>query len=148
MELNYLAIVAATVLQFIAGWIWYMPLFGKAWGAIHGYDLLSKEEQEKAQKGMMPHLVAQLVGTLVMTFVLSLFVTVPADIFVLGLTGESSIFGTAGLLWFGFVVPTQASAVMFGGTPKEWMLKKIAIMAGGSLVCLMIAAATLSILSK
>lgn len=148
MELNYLAIVAATVLQFIAGWIWYMPLFGKAWGAIHGHDILSKEEQEKAQKGMMPHLVAQFVGTLVMTFVLSLFVTVPADIFVLGLTGESSIFGTAGLLWFGFVVPTQASAVMFGGTPKEWMLKKIAIMAGGSLVCLMIAAATLSILSK
>lgn len=145
MELNYLAIVVATVLQFICGWAWYMVLFGKAWGAMHGYDQLSKEEQKAAQKGMGPYLGIQFFGTLVTTFVLALLVTVPSDIFVLGLSGESSIFGVAGLLWIGFVVPTQASAVMFGGTPKQWMVKKVAIMAGGSLACLMIATAILSI---
>lgn len=136
MELNYLAIVVATVLQFISGWVWYMPLFGKTWGAMHGYDQLSKEEQEKAQKEMGPQLGFQFLGTLVTTFVLALFIA--------GLPAEWSTFGIAGFFWLGFVVPTQASAVMFGGTPKHWMVKKIAIMAGGSLVSLMIAALVLS----
>lgn len=136
MELNYLAIVVATVLQFIAGWMWYMPLFGKAWGAMHGYDQLSKEEQEIAQKGMGVQLGFQFLGTLVMTSVLALFVA--------GLPSEWNTFGIAGFFWLGFVVPTQMSAVMFGGTPKHWMVKKIAIMAGGSLASLMIAAAVLS----
>ncbi len=140
MELNYLAIVVATVLQFIAGWIWYMPLFGKAWGAMHGYDRLSKEEQDKAQKEMGPQLGIQFVGTLVMTTVLALFVA--------GLPAEWNTYGIAGFFWLGFVVPTQASAVMFGGTPRGWMLKKTAIMAGGSLVSLMIAAAVLSFFSN
>lgn len=130
-----MAIGVATVLQFIAGAVWYMSIFGKTWGAMHGYDRLSQEEQDKAQKGMGPYLVAQFVGTLVTTFVLALFVS--------ELSSEWHAFGAAGFLWLGFVVPTQASAVMFGGTPKEWMCKKLAIMAGGSLVCLMIAAAVL-----
>lgn len=136
MELNYLAILVAAVLQFISGWVWYMPLFGKAWGAMHGYDQLSKEEQDKAQKEMGPQLGLQFLGTLVMTFVLALFVA--------GLPAEWNTYGIAGFMWLGFVVPTQMSAVMFGGTPKQWMLKKTAIMAGGSLVALMIAAAILS----
>lgn len=135
MELNYLAIVVATVLQFICGWVWYMFLFGKAWGAMHGYDQLSKEEQEKAQKEMGPQLAVQFIVTLVMTSVLALFIA--------GLPSEWNTFGIAAFLWLGFVVPTQASAVMFGGTPKEWMVKKTAIMAGGSLASLMIAAAVL-----
>lgn len=131
-----MAIVVAAVLQFIAGAIWYMPIFGKTWGAMHGYDRLSQEEQKAAQKGMTPYLVMQLLGTLVTTFVLALFMA--------GLPSEWNAFGIAGFFWLGFVVPTQASAVMFGGTPKEWMCKKIAIMAGGSLVNLMTAAAVLS----
>jgi uncharacterized protein (DUF927 family) len=36
------------------------------------------------------------------------------------------------------------SAVVFGGTAKEWIVTKVAIMAGGSFVCLMVAAAVLS----
>lgn len=136
MELNYVAIGVATVAQFIMGAVWYMPIFGRTWGAMHGYDKLSPEEQDKAQKGMGPYLVAQFVGTLVTTFVLALFMA--------GLPAEWNAFGIAGFFWLGFVVPTQASAVMFGGTPKEWMCKKIAIMASGSLVNLMIAAAALS----
>jgi len=135
MELNYVAIAVATVLQFIAGAVWYMPIFGKTWGAMHGFDKLSQEEQERAQKGMGPYLVLQFVVTLVMTSVLALFMA--------GLPAEWNAFGIAGFFWLGFVVPTQASAVMFGGTPKEWMCKKIAIMASGSLVNLMIAAGVL-----
>lgn len=135
MELNYGAIVVAAVLQFVAGAIWYMPIFGKTWGDMHGYDKLSPQEQEKAQKGMAPYLAVQMFGTLVMTFVLALFMA--------GLPSEWNAFGIAGFFWLGFVVPTQASAVMFGGTPRQFMCKKMGIMASGSLVNLMFAAAVL-----
>ncbi len=135
MELNYVAIIVATVLQFIAGAVWYMPIFGKTWGTMHGYDKLSQEEQDKAQKGTGPYLVVQFGVTFLLTWVLALFVS--------ELSSEWHAFGAAGFLWLGFVLPTQVSAVMFGGTPKEWMCKKIAIMASGSLVNLMIAAAAL-----
>ncbi len=139
MDLNYVAIGVATVLQFIIGAVWYMPIFGKIWGTMHGYDRLSQEEQDKAQKGMGPYLVLQFVGTLMTTFVLALFIA--------GLPSEWNTYGIAGFFWLGFVVPTQASAVMFGGTPKEWMCKKFGIMAGGSLACLMVAAGTFSFFS-
>lgn len=137
MELNYLAILVATVLQFVFGWAWYMPLFGKTWGEIHGFNpnALSPEDQAKAQKEMLPYLAIQLVMTLAMTFVLALFIA--------GLPAEWNTFGIAGFFWIGFVVPTQVGAVMFGGTPKHWMAKKLAIMAGGSFASLMIAAAVL-----
>ena len=138
MELNYVAIVIATVLQFIVGAVWYMPIFGKVWGTIHGFDRLAPEEQTNAQKGMGPYLVLQFVVTLVTTYVLALVVS--------ELSSEWHAFGAAGFLWLGFVAPTQASAVMFGGTPKEWMCKKFGIMASGSLVNLMVAATTLSYL--
>lgn len=138
MDLNYVAIGVATVLQFIIGAVWYMPIFGKVWGTIHGFDRLAPEEQTNAQKGMGLYLVLQFVVTLVTTYVLALFVS--------ELSSEWHAFGAAGFLWLGFVAPTQASAVMFGGTPKEWMCKKFAIMASGSLVNLMVAATTLSYL--
>ncbi len=36
--------------------------------------------------------------------------------------------------------------VIFGGTESKWIVKKIAVMAGASLVCLEVAAAVLSLL--
>lgn len=135
MYINYVAVIVATVLQFIAGAVWYMPLFGKLWGKIHGFEMLTEEDKKKAGKDMMPYLVVQFIGTLVTTFVLALFV--------MGLPPEWNVFGEAGFFWIGFVVPTQISAVIFGGTKKEWMLKKIGIMAGASFICFGIAATVL-----
>jgi hypothetical protein len=45
-------------------------------------------------------------------------------------------FGLAGFYWLGFVVPTQIGAVIFGGTEPKWIVKKILVMAFGSLACL------------
>lgn len=35
-ELDWLAIVVATVAMFVFGWLWYGPLFGKKWSAANG----------------------------------------------------------------------------------------------------------------
>ena len=131
MNINYLAVVVATVAEFAIGAIWYMPIFGKTWGKIHGMDKISKEEMKKMQAKMGPYYLAQVVVTAITTFVLAkLAIMLPAE----------SIYSLALMGWAGFVVPTQVSGVIFGGTKPQWITKKIVIMAAGSLACLLAAA--------
>ncbi len=139
MELNYGAIVVATLVQFGIGGIWYMPLFGKLWGEMHGFDRLSPEVQKQAQKDMMPFLLVQLGLTLVTSFVFALLRS--------GLPADWNIYGLAGFIWLGFVMPAQVSAVIFGGTEGKWVLKKIGVSVGASLLCYLAAAAVFSLMS-
>lgn len=138
MHLNYTAILVATVVQFIVGAIWYTPMFGKLWGKIHGFDKLSKDVQQDMMKQMFPLLGVQFLTTILTSFVLELFVS--------SLPPEWNTFGEAGFFWLGFVVPTQISAVIFGGTEPKWVIKKILVMTGGSLACLMSAAEVLHLM--
>ncbi|MBP9718917.1 MAG: DUF1761 domain-containing protein [Candidatus Levybacteria bacterium] len=128
MQLNFLAIILATVVQFIIGAIWYSVFFGKLWGKIHGFDKLPKDVQEKMMKSMGPFYVLQAFVTLITSVVLAIFITyLPLD---------WNFYALSGFFWIGFVVPTQVSGVIFGGTEGKWILSKIAVQAGCSLVCL------------
>ena len=133
-NLNIGAVALATIAQFVVGAIWYMPLFGKLWGDIHGFNKLSKAEQTAARAKMMPLLGVQFAVTILISVVLAKFVAVLPDY---------SPYALAVMAWVGFVVPAQVSAVVFGGTEPRWIVKKTAVMAGGSLACLLVAAAIL-----
>ncbi|MBP9686852.1 MAG: DUF1761 domain-containing protein [Candidatus Doudnabacteria bacterium] len=132
MELNYAAILVATVAQFIFGAIWYTPIFGKTWGKIHGFDQVPPEKQKEMMKDMWRPLLAQLVFTFVTTFVFALLWS--------GFPASWNVYGLAFFFWLGFVLPTQVAAVMFGGTKPGWVLTKIGIMAGAGLGCMEIIA--------
>ena len=135
MTINIWTVIVATVAQFVVGAIWYMPLFGKIWGKIHGFDRQAKSKQAQMQRAMMPLLAVQLLMAAITAFTLAWFAS--------ALENEST-YMLAIVVWLGFVMPAQVSAVIFGGTPSEWVVKKIAIMVGGSLVCYLVAAAILS----
>ncbi len=137
MDINLWAVAAAAIAQFIIGAIWYMPLFGGVWGKIHGFEKYSKKDQAQMQKDMMPWLGVQFVMGLATAFVLAMAIS---------LLPNQSVYAIAFWAWIGFFVPTQASAVIFGGTAPKWMATKIAIMAGGALACLMISAFILSVI--
>ena len=132
MHINYLAIIIAAVAQFIIGAIWYMPLFGNLWGEIHGMEKVSKEERQKMMKSMGPFLALQFLVTLVTTFVLAIFIANQPT---------WNAYAMAAFFWIGFVLPTQVSGVIFGGTKSKWIVAKILVQAGGSLLCLEVAAA-------
>jgi hypothetical protein len=132
MNINYLAVLVAAVAQFIFSAIWYMPLFGKMWGQIHGFDNNSPEVQAKMRKGMAPLLIVQFIFTLVTSAVFAILVG--------GIQTDWSIYWLAVYFWLGFIVPTQGAAVLFGGTEPKWVVKKMLIMALGSLGCMMILA--------
>ena len=135
MELNYLAIILATIVQFILGAVWYGPLFGKLWGRIHGFDKLSKDVQDKMVKAMAPFYGIQFLVTVMTTVVLAILIENLPDWNVLVL---------ALFLWLGFVLPAQVSAVIFGGTEGKWIAPKIALQAGGSLLFMFAAVLVLS----
>lgn len=134
MQINYLAVILATAAQFVVGFVWYGPLFSKLWGKIHGFNKLPKETQKKMMKAMGPFYALQLFVTLVTTVVLAIF---------LAYQPTWNAYAMAAFFWIGFVVPTQVSAVIFGGTEGKWVVTKILVMAGGSLACLEVAAAIL-----
>ena len=73
----------------------------------------------------------QLVVTIISAYVLALFIAMLPNV---------SPYWLAFLLWLGFVVPTEASAMIFGGSKPEYVWHKIAISVGESLVRLMVAA--------
>lgn len=136
MDLNYTAILIASVAQFIVGMIWYSALFGNLWGRIHGFDKFSKDVQQKMMKEMGPYYALQFLITILTTFVLALFLA--------ALPQDWNPYGIAGFFWLGFTLPPTISSVIFGGTDKKWIVKKIAVQAGASLICIQVAAAIIN----
>ncbi len=140
MDTNYVAVLVASVAQFIFGAIWYMPIFGKTWGRIHGFDQVPKEQQAEMTKQMMPLLAVQFIFTVLTSLVFAWLYS--------SFNSDWSIYQLAFLFWLGFLLPTQVAAVIFGGTKPGWVMKKIAIMAGAALINMEIIALVFSMFAK
>ncbi len=136
MDINLTAVLAATVAMFAVGGFWYMVPFSKAWGDIHGFNKLSKKQQKEMQSQMGPLYGAQIVVTLISAWALAYFLAAMPQV---------AWYTTAFYLWLGFIVPTEVSSVLFGGTDGRWIVKKIAISVGGSLACTLVGAWIISL---
>lgn len=137
MYINIWAVLLSAVAQFIVSAIWYMPIFGNLWGKIHNYAPVSEEEHKKAMKAMMPLLGVQFLTTLLTSFVFVLLLN--------GFPNSWSVYGLAFFFWLGFSLPVQISGVLFGGTEGKWVMKKILILVGGSLLNFMVLAMVVSL---
>lgn len=136
MEINFLAVLLAAVAMFAVGGFWYMVPFAKLWGEIHGFDKLSKKEQAAMASKMGPYYGAQVLVTFLSALALAYFIGALPDV---------AWYTIAFFLWLGFIVPTEVSAVIFGGTEGKWILKKIAVSIGGSLACTLVGAWIISL---
>ena len=119
MDVSFVAVVAATVTMFLVGAIWYMGLFAKQWGEMFGFDKLSKAKQKEMQKQMGPYYIVQLAVTVLSAIVLTKLINM--------LPG-TSVYSIAFMVWAGFVLPSQVSAVIFGGVDSKWIPRRIGIM--------------------
>ena len=52
IEINWIAILVAVVANFILGFVWYTPLFGKVWAKEMGMDMSKKPESGVMMEGM------------------------------------------------------------------------------------------------
>jgi len=128
--MNYLAVVASAVASMVVGSIWYGPLFRKTFMKAMGMDKWSPEKQAEEKKKMGKLYAIQLVASLVMFYVLAVFVDK---------TGSFGVEGgivTALWTWIGFVIPVQLGNAIWGGNMTLFWLG-----AGNMLITLLTAGA-------
>ena len=120
IEINYVAIAIAVVANFLLGFLWYTPLFGKAWAKEMGFDLTQKPPAGAMMKGM----ILMVIGNFLMAYVFAHNIAVwnpltwgqPAS----EMSPMATVFYAAIFTWLGFFVPQDLSRV--GWEMKSWKL--------------------------
>lgn len=118
ISINYLAVVLAVIANFVLGWLWYTPLFGKAWAKEMKLDTSEKPKVGVMLRGML----MMVIGNFLMAYVLA------HDVFawnhVPGMedmkTGLSAVLTTSFFIWLGYYVPTHIGATTW--EQRSWKL--------------------------
>jgi hypothetical protein len=69
-SINFFAVIVAALSTFLVGWLWYGPLFGKAW-----MNAVGLSEEELQQGNMAKIFGLSFVFELIMAFNLAMFLT-------------------------------------------------------------------------
>lgn len=108
---NLLVVLGAGIASMVIGFLWYGPLFGKMWMELSGFK---KENMDKMKNSAQMGYAGQFVASLVMAFVLAVFISE-----VKGIPPESSKFWwaltTGFLAWLGFIATTTLGSVLWEG---------------------------------
>jgi hypothetical protein len=108
VQINIVAVLVATVANFFFGFLWYTPLFGKAWAKELGIVVTGKPPAGALAKGMAMNVV----GNFLMAYVFAH--NNAAWSFVPGMSDLSRveiILSAAIFTWLGFYLPTDLNTV-------------------------------------
>lgn len=126
-----LSILIATIVAFVVGMIWYSPImFGKIWMKINNAEHLTEKEIKAMQKKMMPMYMLQILLSLLTMWILYMNIVY---------FGKENAVAFAFFMWLGYIMPTQAGAVIWGSTREGYRLKQFLIMTSYQLVIMIIA---------
>jgi len=103
---NWLAVLVATVVGFIVGWLWWGPLFGKQWMRLSGV-----KPTKDMKKGMGSKMLIAFIADLVMAYVLA------ALIITTGAVGIGGGVMLAFWVWLGFVATIGVGMVLWNNKP-------------------------------
>ncbi len=117
LNINYLAIVLAVVANFILGFLWYTPLFGKAWAKELNMDTSVKPDPKVMLKGMSFNLIGNFFFAYVLAHNNAAWSFVPG-MDQLGTVG--TILNSAFFTWLGFYVPYHLGAIVWEN--RSWKL--------------------------
>ena len=118
-DLPWLAILIAVVANMVLGFLWFGPLFGKAWMAAVGK---TEEDRPDAGAGMyVAPIVGALIGAIVLWNVMS----------AMGTTDLVGGIAAAFWVWLGFIAFTGLTNSMFRGDKTAlWVLESSAHLVG------------------
>lgn len=137
MNINMTGVFVAVVANFILGFLWYTPLFGKAWANEMGFDMTVKPTGGEMAKGM----ITMVIGNFFMAYVFAS--NMAAWSFVPGVPGLGPAMNIANatiFTWLGFYLPVDIGAVTW--EKKSWKL--FGINTGYHFVTLLVAAVALT----
>lgn len=76
-NINYLAVLVASLCSFVVGWLWYGPLFGKVWMKLNGF---SKENIKEGGVSMPIIMITNYIATFLSAFALAMFLGNKSDL--------------------------------------------------------------------
>jgi hypothetical protein len=107
VSINWVAVVAAAVVSFVLGVIWYAPpLLGKYW-------IEESKQGNSAKAGIGKTLGSGVISSLLIAFVLEVVLRG------LSLTTWDSVFELAALVWVGFYFTKEFASMMSGDKPVK-----------------------------
>ena len=118
IDVNWWAVIVAAVVKFAIGAVWFTALFGVRYRALMGVPEGSSSE------GLVPAMVVQIVGDLIMAYVLARFI---------GHYEAAGLFNGAVIgfmAWLGFVATIMVGSIFYEKKTAEF----VAITAGYQLV--------------
>ncbi|WP_061223950.1 DUF1761 domain-containing protein [Leptospira weilii] len=139
LHINYLAVLAAVVVHFIIGSVWYGPILGKAWMKEMGIPL----DVKPSAKDMLKPMGLMVVGSFLTAYVLFYTTNVwRASSWHAGEDSPAYVYGffSGFYTWLGFYVPILINTVTFEG--RSWKL--FFINAGYNFISLQVIAMILS----
>ena len=117
LGINMVAILIAVVANFILGYLWFSPLFGKAWAKEMGMDMSVKPPTSVMVRGM----IFMVIGNFFLAYVFAH--NIAAWSFVPGMDKMSvplQIANSTVFTWLGFYLPMDLSSVAWEN--KSWKL--------------------------
>jgi Protein of unknown function (DUF1761) len=117
LNINYIAILVAVVANFILGFVWYTPLFGKAWAKEMGFDTSIKPASGELARGM----IFMVIGNFFLAYVFAhnnaawSYVPGMDQMPAIGKVMNSTVF-----TWLGFYLPVDIGVVTW--EKKSWKL--------------------------
>ena len=120
IHINFLAIIIAVVANFVLGFIWYTPLFGKAWAKEMGFNT----EQKPPASAMIKGMIFMVIGNFLFAWVFAHNMAVwnpvtwgqpPSD-----MSPAANAMMAAVFTWLGFYFPGDLGSVAW--EMKSWKL--------------------------
>ena len=108
LQINVLAVLVATAVTFILGFIWYAKLFAKQWTKQMGYDPNMRPDGKTMAKGMALMVIGNFLFAWVLAFYLAGWKFIPGSA---QMGTLSFAINSALSVWIGFFVPVHLSRV-------------------------------------
>lgn len=117
LQINYIAVLIAVVVNFFLGFIWYTPLFGKAWAREMGFDPTVKPSGGEMAKGMIFMIIGNFFLAYVFAHNIAAWSYVPGtdQMGIVANVMSATIF-----TWLGFYLPVDIGIVTW--EKKSWKL--------------------------
>ena len=126
IHVNITAIIVAVIANFVLGFIWYTPLFGKRWAKEHGFDMTQKPPSSALIKGMAFMIIGSFLTAWVFAHNMAAWNIVQLTPAPEGvehmppMTPMGNVMSSAIFTWLGFFLPVDLGRVAW--ERKSWTL--------------------------
>jgi hypothetical protein len=120
LKINFLAILVAVVVNFIIGFLWYGPIFGKLWGKEMGFAADHKPDPKLFIRGMVFMIIGNFLFAWVFAHNIAAWTYVPG---MKELSAFSNAMNAGIFTWIGFYLPGHLGSTVWD--KKSWTLFSI-----------------------